>query len=118
MDRIGSLLKDRFERVVIENEMLRAGFAAVPYVVLRDTRLSTGSRLAYAVLLMYAWQEGSCFPGQERMAQDLGTSERHLRRYLGELKAAGYIAWRRTQTTNEYRILDVKSKLRRRKARP
>ena len=48
METVGSLLKERYERIVVENEFLRAGFAAVPYLVLRDTRLSTGSRLASA----------------------------------------------------------------------
>ena len=114
MENLGSLLRARLERIVIENEMLRAGFAAFPYVVLRDVRLSVGARLAYAVLLMYAWQEGSCFPGQARMARDLGVSQRHLRRYLVELRQLGYISWRKTMPggTNTYLIHDVKSKLR------
>lgn len=64
MERIGNALKERFEQIIIENEMLRAGFAALPYRVLRDTQLSVGARLAYAVLLMYAWQEGATFAGQ------------------------------------------------------
>lgn len=118
MENIGAILKQRFEQIIVENEMLRAGFAALPYMVLRDTKLSTGARLAYAVLLMYAWQEGSCFPGQERMAKDLGTSERHLRRFLEELRDGAYISWRRTQTTNEYRIHDVKTKLKGKKSSP
>jgi hypothetical protein len=115
MQSLSDLVKQRFERIIVENEMLRAGFAALPYTVLRDTKLSTGARLAYAILLMYAWQEGSCFPGQARMANDMGTSERHLRQ---ELRDRGYVSWRRTNTTNEYRILDVKTKLKRGKSRP
>jgi hypothetical protein len=94
--------------------MLRAGFAAVPYKVLRDTRLSAGARLCYAILLMYAWQEGSCFPGQIRMAADAGVSERHLRRHLIELRDLGYVSWRKTMPwgSNTYTIHDVRSKLR------
>jgi CRP-like cAMP-binding protein len=118
MQTLSDLVKQRFERIIVENEMLRAGFAALPYIVLRDTKLSTGARLAYAILLMYAWQEGSCFPGQARMANDMGTSERHLRRFLQELRDRGYVSWRRTNTTNEYRILDVRTKLKRRKLSP
>jgi hypothetical protein len=107
------MLKQRFERIIVENEMLRAGFAALPYMVLRDTRLSVGARLAYAVLLMYAWQEGSCFPGQKRMAADLGISERNLRRFLSELRGLAYISWRKVLPggTNTYTLHDVKSKL-------
>lgn len=114
MDNVGALLRERYERVLVENEMLRAGFAAVPYKVLKDTRLSAGARLAYAILLMYAWQEGSCFPGQQRMAQDLGVTDRHLRRFLIELRELGYISWRKTMPwgSNTYTILDVRTKLR------
>ena len=98
--------------------MLRAGFAALPYMVMRDKGLSLGARLTYAFLLMYAWQEGSCFAGQVRMAEDMGVSERHLRRYLTELKNADYIKVERKDKryNNTYIILDRKpSKL---KAKP
>ena len=120
MDNVGSLVKDRVERIIVENEMLRAGFAALPYMLVRDVRLSLGARLVYAVLLMYAWQEGSCFPGQGRMAADLGVSPRNLRRFLAELRGLGYISWRKLTTggTNTYVLHDVKSKLKSRTMRP
>src|SRR5918911_4525753 len=91
MRSVGELVKQRLERVIIENEMLRAGFAALPYVVLRNTKLSIGARLTYAVLLSYAWQDDSTFVGQAKMAQDMGISERQLQRYLYELRDAKYI---------------------------
>jgi hypothetical protein len=113
MENVGSLIRDRLDRIIVENEMLRAGFAAFPYVVLRDVRLSVGARLAYAVLLSYAWQEGSCFPGQLRMAKDMGITDRHLRRFLVELRDVGYVAWRKNGAggTNTYVLLDVRTKL-------
>ena len=113
MDNVGAILKQRFEQIIVENEMLRAGFAAFPYVVLRDTTLSAGARLAYAVLLMYAWQEQACFPGQAKMAGDIGVGERQLRNYLKELESAGYIRIKRQglNRPNLYYILDVKTKL-------
>lgn len=113
MDNLGSLLKQRFEQIIVDNEMLRAGFAAFPYVVLRDTRLSAGARLAYAVLLMYAWQQQACFPGQQKMAADIGVGERQLRNYLKELEENNYIKIKRQglNRPNLYYILDVKTKL-------
>jgi DNA-binding MarR family transcriptional regulator len=119
MDNVGSLLKERFEQIIIENEMLRAGFAALPYLVLRDARLTLGARLAYAVLLMYAWQQDACFPGQTRMAKDMGVSERWLRKFLKELEASGYIRIKRQglNKPNLYYILDVKTKLEKTKNR-
>jgi Helix-turn-helix domain len=119
MEYAGNLFRERLDRIVVENEMLRAGFAAFPYVVLRDTRLSVGARLAYAVLLSYAWQEGSCFPGQLRMAKDMGITDRHLRRFLVELREVGYVVWRKTMPwgTNTYVLVDVKSKLKAKRTR-
>ena len=94
--------------VVVLNEALKRGFTQLPNYVLRDKKLSFGARIAYAVLLSYAWQQDSCFPGQERMANDMGTTSRMLRNYLSELQEAGYITWERRglNKTNMYFILD------------
>ena len=117
MQQIGSLVRRRVERVIVENEMLRAGFAALPYIVLRDTRLTVGARLTYAVLLSYAWQNNETFAGQEKMAKDVGISERQLQRYLYELRDTHYIDISREDKrfNNTYIIKDVKTKL---KAKP
>ncbi len=117
MKQIRQLVEERMEQVIIENQMLRAGFAALPYIVLRDIKLSTGARLAFAVLLSYAWQDESCFAGQRKMAQDMGVSDRQLRRYLEDLEQAGYIRIKQQglNKPNLYYILDVKTKLRKRR---
>jgi hypothetical protein len=108
MERIGEIARNRVERIVIENELLRAGFAAFPYLVMRDKELSTGARLTYAFLLMYAWQEGSCFTKQASMAEMMGVSSRQLQRYLYELRATGYILITREDKrfNNTYILLD------------
>src|SRR5438105_2198701 len=113
MNSLGQLVKQKVEKIVIENEVLRAGFAALPYVVLRDTKLSLGARLTYAVLLAYAWQDDSTFVGQAKMGKDLGISERQLQRYLYELRDGGYIEISREDRryNNTYIIKDVKTKL-------
>ncbi len=119
MQQIGRSVEERYETIIIENEMLRAGFAALPYMVLRDKRLKVGARLSYAILLSYAWQDGSTFAGQTRMAEDLGVSVRQLRDYLKELESFGYIRIKRQglNKPNLYYILDVKTKLKRAKTR-
>ena len=103
-------LKELLEKhtVVILNDALKHGFTQLPNYILRDKQLSFGARLAYAVLLSYAWHEESCFPGQKRMARDLGVSRRMLGDYLKELKERGYITWQRRglNKTNIYYILD------------
>jgi hypothetical protein len=117
MERIGVIVKKRVERIIVENELLRAGFAAFPYSVMRDKNLSTGARLTYAFLLMYAWQEGSCFTKQESMAETMGISSRQLQRYLYELRETEYIRITRKDRrfNNTYILLDKKpTKLRKR----
>ena len=94
--------------IVVLNEALKHGFTQLPRYILRDKKLSFGARLTSAVLLSYAWQEDSCFPGQERMAKDLGAAERSIRRFLIELKEQGYIDWKQQGLgkPNIYYILD------------
>ncbi len=105
-------IKDVLEKhtIIVLNEALKKGFTQIPNYILRDSKLSFGARLVYAVLLSYAWQEDSCFPGQERIAEDLGTSDRSVRTYLSELKEWGYIDWKQQglNKTNVYYILDYK----------
>ena len=81
-----------------------------PGMFLMDKKLSFGARLTYAVLLSYAWQEDSCFPGQNRMAKDLGVSRQMINEYLNELRDKKYISWERRGLgkTNVYYILDYK----------
>jgi hypothetical protein len=94
--------------IVVLNKALKQGFTQLPRYILKDKTLTFGARLTYAVLLSYAWQEDSCFPGQARMADDLGSTDRSIRRFLLELKGAGYIDWNQQGLgkTNVYFILD------------
>ena len=43
----------------------RFGFTQVPNFLLTDKKLSVGAKLAYAMLLKYAWTDDACFPGQQ-----------------------------------------------------
>ncbi len=72
----------------------KQGFTQLPNRVLKDTRLSFGARLTYAMLLSYAWDKESCFPGQNTIAEDLGVSARSVRTFLHQLKEHGYISWK------------------------
>ena len=44
------------------------------------------------MLLKYAWQDNFCFPGQERLAKDMGVTDRSVRTYLQELEKADFVA--------------------------
>jgi hypothetical protein len=71
------------------------GFTQIPNHVLEDARLSFGARITYAMLLRYAWHHNFCFPGQDTLAKDMGTTDRQIRNLLTELKALGYLEIKR-----------------------
>lgn len=77
--------------IIVEDESWRHGFTQIPNVVLRNRVISVGAKLAYSVLLSYAWQDKSCFPGHDRMATDMGCSVRSVVNYLHELEEDGII---------------------------
>lgn len=99
--------------IVGADPVTRHGFTQVPNVILTDESLSVGAKLSYAMLLKYAWDAGACFPGQVRLAKDMGSGERSVRRYLDELEISGLleVEQRGLGKTNYYRLhLTVKNK--------
>lgn len=97
---------DDREPVTVEDPILREGFTQIPNGVLRDPRISTGAKVCYGVLLSYAWQKDRCFPGQDRLAFDIGVSVRSVRTYLRELEQLGIVLveQRGLTRTNVYRL--------------
>ena len=69
-----------------------SGFTQVPNAILRSSQLSPAAKLTYAMLLSYAWQNDYCFPGQERLASDIGVTDRSVRTYLKELETKGLLS--------------------------
>lgn len=99
-------MPDDQSTVYVEDETLRTGYTIIPNAIARRPDISPGAKLAYVILLSYAWQTGACFPGQERMAADMGVHKRSLIRYLQELQAVGLlvITRRGLGQTNLYRL--------------
>lgn len=97
------------DKIEILDETLKGGFSATPRLVLRNPNLSRNSKTTYSLLLDYAWQTGSCFPGQQTLANDLGVSVRTVQRDLEELKKSGLIDWKQRgkNRTNIYYILPL-----------
>ena len=71
------------------------GFTQVPNHVLVSSKLSPGAKLTYAMLLKYAWQNDCCFPGQERLATDMGVTRQSTNSYVQELQRAQFISIKR-----------------------
>ena len=67
------------------------GFTQVPNFVLTQKELTVGAKLAYAMLLKYAWGDQACYPGQLKLAEDMGAAERSVRTYLKELETVGIL---------------------------
>ena len=95
MPRIGET--DRFQQLERNIEIIGAdlvslhGFTQVPNFILTNKDLSVGAKLYYAMLLKYAREKDYCFPGQQTLATDMGSSERSVRTYQKELEDAGFL---------------------------
>src|ERR1700686_5441683 len=103
---ISDVLRERNIEIVGADPITRHGFTQVPNFILTKKEISVGAKLAYAMLLKYAWGDDACFPGQLKLAEDSGAAERSVRTYLKELESAGLleIAQRGLGKTNLYRL--------------
>ena len=115
MEGIGARLAEiqRNIEIVGADPATRFGFTQVPNFILTNKELSVGGKLAYAMLLKYAWTDDACFPGQLRLADDMGAGERSVRSYLKELEDLGFleVTQRGLGKTNLYKLhLTVKKK--------
>lgn len=115
MQHIAQQIEQRARNIEIvgADPITRHGFTQVPNVILTDKALSVGGKLAYAMLLKYAWTDDACFPGQQKLAVDMGAGERSVRTYLKELEEAGFleVEQRGLGKTNLYRLhLTVRKK--------
>lgn len=95
MRRIGDILRDKNIVLKGADAATRGGFTQVPNFLLKAKDLSAGDKMTFAMLLSYAWQNDYCFPGQQRLAEDLGLDERSVRRHLKVLQAKGLLAIQR-----------------------
>jgi len=103
---IGELMRERNIELATLDPVARGGFTQVPNFILRDGSLSLGAKVAYSMFLHFAWNNDSCFPGQDTLAQHMGMSVSRVNEYIKELEAAGLIEiTRRGQgKTNLYRV--------------
>jgi biotin operon repressor len=106
MKALGELIRERNIQLDTTDPIVRGGFTQVPNFILRDPNLSIGAKVVYAMFLSYAWHNDSCFPGQERLAEDMGMSVSRVNEFIKALESAGLIViTRRGQgRTNLYTI--------------
>lgn len=110
---IGDVLRERNIELATNDPVARGGFTQVPNFILRDPNIGLGAKVAYSMFLHFAWNNDSCFPGQDRLAHHMGMSVSRVNEFIKELEAAGLIEiTRRGQgKTNLYKVnFRVKSK--------
>jgi len=106
MQTLGQIIKERNIQLETLDPVARGGFTQVPNFILKNPELSVGAKVVYAMFLSYAWHNDSCFPGQERLAEDMGMSVSRVNEFVKRLESAGFIEiLRRGQgKTNLYKI--------------
>ena len=108
MDHIAGRLNEiaRNIEIIGADPATRHGFTMVPNFILTNPVLSVGAKLAYAMLLKYAWADNAVYPGQQTLANDMGAGERSVRTYLKELEDAELleVKQRGLGKTNLYRL--------------
>jgi Helix-turn-helix domain len=116
MKPIGEILQEKNIVLNTLDPVSRDGFVQIPNFILKDPSLSVGAKVAYSMFISYAWHNKSCFPGQERLALDMGMSRSRVTEFIGELEKAGLVSIQRRGQgkTNIYNIhFQVKSTVRR-----
>jgi hypothetical protein len=79
----------------------------VPDVIGRLRSLTDGQKRLYERLVRYAGRDGHCYPSQQRLAEDLGKSDRQIRRDLEKLEELRFIghSFREGRRSNTYVFL-------------
>jgi biotin operon repressor len=94
MHKLSDIPRFRDERnILLEgfDPVTAGGFTQVPNFILNHTKLSFPAKVVYAKLLSYAWHNNCVFPGQDTMAQELGTSQPTVARAVNDLETHGLL---------------------------
>ena len=80
MQRLGktNAFNDRNLRLKGADIATQRGWTGVPNFILESKEISVGAKLVYAMLLKYAREMDECFPGQARLAEDMGSGRRSV----------------------------------------
>ena len=110
MKSIGEVIQEK--SIVIKGgyALSTCGFTQAPKAILKFKEITPVGKMTYAMLLSHAWQNDYCYPGQERLACDIGVSNRSVRTFLKELEAKGLLKVKQQGQgrTNIYQI-DLKA---------
>ena len=93
MRPLGELVKEKEKTILLKgfDPVSAQGFTQVPNLVLKEPELGAGAKLVYALLLSYAWNNDSCFPGQDRLATDCGKTQAWISQQMKELEQHSFL---------------------------
>lgn len=94
MQQIGEIDRlNEIRNIILEgfDPVSAGGFTQVPNILLNDKNLTANAKLVYSKLLSYAWFNDRVFPGQERMADEVGLSKSVVNRAVLELQNNGWL---------------------------
>lgn len=89
LEHIG--MRVRNIELVTDDPVARGGFTQVPNFLFDIKELSFGARVVYAKFLQYAWHNDFCFPGQDRLAAELGCTRVRVTQFVKELQEQGLV---------------------------
>ena len=92
---IGDLLKEKNIILDTNDPVVVDGFTQVPNFILKNKKLTIGEKMTFAMFLSYAWNNDSCFPGQDRLAVDIGAGVRSVNRFIKGLEKKGFLTIKR-----------------------
>ena len=108
MEHIGGQLARTERNIKFESAdpVSAGGFTQLPNFILKDPDISVGAKVVYAMFISYGWHNDFCFPGQDRLATDMGMSRSRTTEFVTELEKARLITIQRRGQgkTNIYTI--------------
>jgi hypothetical protein len=63
----------------------------IPRVIAADSTLLPGARLLWGVIRQRSWRDGICTASDQTLAEEIGVSDRAVRKYVAQLTAAGLL---------------------------
>ena len=112
MDKLSELSRfQERQNIVLQgfDPISSGGFTQLPNYLLNNHDLTNNAKVVYAKLLSYAWHNNQVFPGQERMAEEIGSSKSTVGRAVQELEEQGWLEiQRRGQGKTNLYILKYK----------
>jgi len=95
MEHISEAIKERNIILDTNDPVVADGFTQVPNFILKNDTLTVGEKITFAMFLSYAWHNDKVFPGQERLAQDIGVTRQSVNTFIKGLERKGFLTIKR-----------------------